>query len=131
MDNTMIWIIVAIGAIVVIGVVALLARNARNQRRHVQAEQLREEIDHESHRVAKREALAEETAAKARAAKAEAEAKAAEAARLQQNADTHHEAVTTSRADLDARREHADAIDPKASRAEELQTDAPSPGKQR
>ena len=35
MDNTMTWVIIAVGAIVVIGVVALLARNARNQRRHV------------------------------------------------------------------------------------------------
>jgi predicted Holliday junction resolvase-like endonuclease len=127
MDNTMIWIIIAVGVIVVIGVVALLARNARNQRRHVQAEHLREEIDHESHRVEKREALAEETAAKARAAKAEAEAKA----RLQHNADTHREAVTSTREDLDARREHADTIDPKTTRDEQLQPDAPSPGKQR
>jgi FtsZ-interacting cell division protein ZipA len=113
MDNTMTWIIVAVVAIVVIAVVALLARNARNRRRHVHAERIREEVDHETPRVQKREAFADETEAKARAAKAEAEAKAAEAARLEQTAAAHRDAATTSREELDARREHADNLDPK------------------
>jgi FtsZ-interacting cell division protein ZipA len=107
----MIWIIVAI--VVLVGVVAGLAFVARNRRRHSQAERIREEVGRESQRLEKREAFAEETAAKARAAQADAEAKAAEAARLEATAASHREAVSTSREDLDSRRERADALDPK------------------
>ena len=64
-SNTMIWIIVAIA--VVVGVVAVLAFVARNRRRHLQAEHIREEVGRETQRLEKREAYAEETAAKARA----------------------------------------------------------------
>jgi hypothetical protein len=111
--NTMMWIIVAI--IVAIGVVAVLGFLARNKRRHTQAEHIREEVGHETRRVEKREAFADETQAKARAARAEAEAKAAEAARLEGTAASHRDAVSTSREELDARRERADALDPKRS----------------
>ena len=111
--NNMIWIIVAI--IVVIGVVAVLAFVARNKRRHAQAEQIREEVGRDTQRVEKREAFADETQAKARAARAEAEAKVAEAARLEGTAASHRDAVNTSREDLEARRERADALDPKRS----------------
>jgi FtsZ-interacting cell division protein ZipA len=111
--NTIIWIVVAI--VVAIGLVAVLAFLARNRRRHAQAEHIREEIGRETQRVEKREAFADETQAKARAARAEAEAKAAEAARLEGTAASHRDAVNTSREDLDARRERADALDPKRS----------------
>ena len=80
--NTLVWIIVA--AVAALIVIAVLAYLARNRRRHVQAEQIREEIAQKTQRVEKREAFADETAAKARAAQAEAEAKAAEAARLKE-----------------------------------------------
>jgi hypothetical protein len=63
--------------------------------------------------VARREALADETAAKARAAKAEAEVKAAEAARLEDRAQSHRSSVEDSRDDLNERRAHADSIDPR------------------
>ena len=60
--------------------------------------------------MARRQAIADETAAKARAAKAEAEVKAAEAARLEQRAGEHRSSVEASREDLDERRAHADSI---------------------
>ncbi len=50
---------------------------------------MREDITTHIEKVDKRQALADETAAKARAAEAEAEAKAAEAARLKAQAATH------------------------------------------
>jgi hypothetical protein len=79
---------------------------------HGEAQRIRDEVEQESAQVARREALADETAAKARAAKAEAEAKAAEAIRLEQRAESHRSSVETSRDELDQRRAHADTIDP-------------------
>ncbi|MET0698172.1 MAG: hypothetical protein ABWY93_00795 [Mycobacterium sp.] len=112
-SNT-VWIIVAIiVAIVVIGGLALAARSSRNKKLHGEAERIRGEVDQEAVQVARREALADETAAKARAAAAEAEAKAAEARRLEQRAESHRSSVDTARGDLDERRAHADSIDPR------------------
>jgi hypothetical protein len=74
---------------------------------------MREELTTHTQKVDRRQALADETAAKARAAEAEAEAKAAEAARLKDQAAGHHEAVAASREDIEERRRHADMLDPK------------------
>ena len=114
MDTTVVWIIVAVVAVLlVLGAVALAGRSRRNKQLHGKAERIREEVEQDSVKVARREALADETAAKARAAQAEAEAKAAEAKRLTGRADVHRDAVSTSREDLDERRSHADSIDPR------------------
>ena len=112
-SNTVVLIVVAVVVVIVLAAVVFAARNKRNQRRHVEAEAMREDITTHIQKVDKRQALADETAAKARAAEAEAEAKAAEAARLKAQADTHHEAVATSREDIEERRMHADRLDPK------------------
>ncbi len=80
---------------------------------HGEAERIRSEVEEESAQVARREALAEETAAKARAAKAEAEVKAAEAARLEERALSHRSSVESANDDLEERRAHADHIDPR------------------
>ena len=74
---------------------------------------MREELTTHVQKVDKRQALADETAAKARAAEAEAEAKAAEAARLKEQAAGRHDAVAASREDIEERRRHADRLDPK------------------
>jgi FtsZ-interacting cell division protein ZipA len=118
--NAMVWIIVAIVAIVVI---ALVAWTVRKSRRRAEAERLRGEIGQRSEHLEKRESVAAETEARARAAQAEAEAKAAEAARLQNTAQSHRDAVNTTREELDAHRERVDQLDPKGSTAE------PAPGK--
>ncbi|MBS1694942.1 MAG: hypothetical protein JST91_22250 [Actinobacteria bacterium] len=112
--NTVVWIIVAVVAVLIVAVVMVAARKARDRRRHVQAERIREEVNQESERADRREAIALEAEAKARAAHAEAEAKAAEAARLQNTAASHREAVNVTREDLEARREHADSLDPRS-----------------
>jgi hypothetical protein len=114
MDSSAVWIIVAVIAVlIVLGLLVFAARRRRQTKLHGEAQSIREQVKEESVQVNRREALADETAAKARAAKAEAEVKAAEAARLEQRAGSHRSAVETSRSELDSRREHADTIDPK------------------
>ncbi len=113
MDTT-VWIIIAVVAVLlVLAVLAFAGRSRRNKQLHGKAERIREEVEQDSVQVRRREALADETAAKARAAQAEAEAKAAEARRLADRADLHRDAVATSREELDERRAHADSIDPR------------------
>jgi hypothetical protein len=114
MDNSaVVWIVVAVVAVIVIAALVFAARNRRNQRRHVEAERIRGDLDTHVAKVDKREALADETAARARAAQAEAEAKAAEAARLNDRAESHRGVVAESREDIEKRREHADRLDPR------------------
>jgi hypothetical protein len=113
MNSTAVWIVVAVVAVIVLAGLVFAARSRRNQRRHVEAEQMREELNTHVQKVDKRQALADETAAKARAAEAEAEAKAAEAARLKEQAASRHDAVAASREDIEERRRHADRLDPK------------------
>ena len=114
MSTNTIWIVIAVAvAVLVIAAVILAVNTAKRRRRQRQAEEIRENAKVETTRVERRQALADETAAKARAAQAEAEAKAAEAARLQERAATHHNDVATSRERLDEQRKHADSIDPR------------------
>lgn len=112
-SSAVVWIVVAVIAVIIIAALVFAARSRRNQRRHVEAERIREDITTHTAKVEKREALADETAARARAAEAEAEAKAAEAARLKDRADSHRGAVAESREEIEERRKHADHIDPK------------------
>jgi type IV secretory pathway VirB10-like protein len=112
-SSAVVWIVVAVVAVIVIAALVLAARNRRNQRRHVEAERIRDDLDTHVAKVDKREALADETAARARAAQAEAEAKAAEAARLNDRAESHRGVVSESREDIEKRREHADRLDPR------------------
>ena len=108
-----VWIVAAvIAAIIVIVGLVLIARRRQTQKRRIEANNLREEIEAETAMVDKRQALAAETDARARAAEAEAEAKAAEAQRLRERASTHTESVAASREELDERRKHADQLDP-------------------
>ncbi|MFI5508248.1 hypothetical protein ACIA48_12325 [Mycobacterium sp. NPDC051804] len=134
-NNAMIWIVVAVAAIIVI---ALVAWTVRKSRRRAEAERLRGEIGQRTEHLEKREVVAAETEARAKAAQAEAEAKAAEAARLQNTARTHREEVNNSREELDAHRERADKLDPKGSttedapgKADEVRTDMPTTPQQR
>jgi hypothetical protein len=112
-SSAVLWIAVAVVAVIIIAALAFAARSRRNQQRHVEAERIREDVTTHMAKVDKREALADETAARARAAQAEAEAKAAEAARLQDRAESHRGAVAESREEIEERRRHADRLDPK------------------
>ncbi|MGA8547215.1 MAG: hypothetical protein WB785_18435 [Mycobacterium sp.] len=109
--SNIVWVVIAVVvAALLLATLVIVTR----RRRHVKAEGIREHARAETNRVQRREALAEETAAKARAAQAEADVKAAEAARLQERAAMHQSEAATSRQDLDERFKHADSIDPKA-----------------
>jgi FtsZ-interacting cell division protein ZipA len=105
-------VVVAIAAIVLIAAIAWVARNKRNQHRHVEADKIRESAKEETLQVGQREALADETAAKARAAQAEADVKAAQASGLQQQAAAHRGEAATARDELNQEFERADTMDP-------------------
>ncbi|MFN8225445.1 MAG: hypothetical protein U0R18_01810 [Mycobacterium sp.] len=112
MADSVIWIVIAVAVVLVLLGVALVARNRRHTRLHGQAQRIREEVEQQSVHVDRRDALAQETAARARAARAEAEVKDAEATRLEERAGVHRQAAAAGRDELDARLGHADTIDP-------------------
>jgi flagellar biosynthesis/type III secretory pathway M-ring protein FliF/YscJ len=115
MNTTNIWIVIAaIVAVLLIVALVVAAVTARRRRRERHAEKIREQARLETTKVERREALAQETAAKARAAQAEAEVKAAEAARLQDRAAKHRSDAATSREQLQDQWDRADSLDPKA-----------------
>jgi hypothetical protein len=66
----------------------------------------------ETLQVNRQEALADETAAKARAARAEADVKAAQASGLEQQAAAHRREAASSGHQLNEQSDRADTIDP-------------------
>jgi FtsZ-interacting cell division protein ZipA len=105
-------VVAAVVALLLIAVIAWVARNKRTQHRRVEAGDIRDKATTESHKVGQREALADETAAKARVAQAEADAKAAHATGLQHQAQVRRSDATTARDDVNQEFERADKIDP-------------------
>ena len=111
--STIVWIVVVVVALILlVAVIAWVGRKKRIEHRRVQAGDIREKAVEQSHEVGQREALADETAAKARAAQAEAEAMSAHAAGLQHQAQARHTDAATSRSELNRQFERADKIDP-------------------
>jgi uncharacterized protein YoxC len=105
---------IALFAVAVIAIVILFAwvmLNKRKHHRHVEADKIRERAREETLQVNRREALAEEAAAKARAVQADAEVKAAQLG-LQQQAAAHRSEVGTSRDRLNEQWDRADTLDP-------------------
>lgn len=125
--STIVWIVVVVvAAVVLVAAIAWLARNKRTEHRRVQAGGIREKAVERSHEVGQREALADETAAKARAAKAEAEAMAAHSAGLQHQAQARRTDAATSRSELDREFERADKIDPDSPTPDSPTPDSPT-----
>ena len=111
--NTIVVIAVAaVVALLLLSAALWLARTKRNQHRHTEAEAIRGHAREEDRQVQQREALADETAARARVAQAEADIKTAQAKGLQQRAAGHRKDAVTSRDDLNDQFERADALDP-------------------
>ncbi|KAA0108418.1 hypothetical protein [Mycolicibacterium sp. P1-5] len=122
-SNNVVWIVIAvIVALIVIAALVWVGRKRQMSRRVTQAEEIREGVRQDHVKVQRREALADETAAKARAAQAEAEAKAAEAARLKDNAEKHRTDAASHRQDLDERAQHADSLDPRVKEDERAES---------
>ena len=115
MDSTgIVWIVVVVlAALVVIGMVFWAGRRQSETHRRAQAEELREQLRRDHIEVAHRESIIAEHDARARAAQAEADAKAAEAQRLKTAADAHRQEVTSSREELEQRREQLESLDPR------------------
>ena len=105
-------VVVAVAAILLIAAIAWVARNKRTQHRRVEAGDIRDKAAEQSHKVGQREALADETAAKARVAQAEADAKAAHATGLQHQAQVRRSDAATARDEVNQEFERADKIDP-------------------
>jgi uncharacterized protein HemX len=105
-------VVIALAALLLLAALVVLGRNKRNQHRRAEAETIRDQAREETRHVTQREALAEETAAKARAAQAEADIKTAQAKGLAQQAAGHRSEAVTSRDDLNERFDRADALDP-------------------
>lgn len=117
--STIVLIVVAaVVAILLIAGLTWAARTKRNQHRRVEADKIREDAGQETLLVKQQEALAEETAAKARAAQAEADVKAAQASGLQQQAAVHRGEAVTSREHLNEQWDRADTLDPASGTAE-------------
>jgi len=111
--STIVWIVVAvIAAALLIAAIAWVARKKRTEHHRVQAGDIREKAVEQSHKVGQREALADETAAKARAAQAEADAMSAHATGLQHQAQARRTDAATSRGEVNREFERADKIDP-------------------
>jgi FtsZ-interacting cell division protein ZipA len=111
--STIVWIVVVvIAAALLVAAIAWVARKKRTEHRRGQAGDIRDKAVEQSHDVGQREALADETAAKARVAQAEAEALAAHSAGLQHQAEAHRTDAATSRSELNREFERADKIDP-------------------
>jgi FtsZ-interacting cell division protein ZipA len=111
-STTVLIIVAAVVAILLIAGLIWVARNSRNRQHHVEADRIREDARHETLLVNQQEALADETAAKARAAQADADVKAAQASGLQQQAAVHRGEAVTSRDHLNEQWDRADTLDP-------------------
>ncbi len=123
--NTIILIAVAaVVAIVVIAVIAVVARGKRTQHHRVEAADIRDKAAEQSHKVGQREALADETAAKARAAQAEADAKAAHAAGLQHQAQIRRSDAASARDEVNQEFDRANKVDPDVRGDDTVRTDS-------
>jgi FtsZ-interacting cell division protein ZipA len=111
-STTVLIIVAAVAAVLLIAGLIWVARNSRNRQRHVEAEKIRDDARHETLLVKQQEALADETAAKARAAQAEADVNAAQASGLQQQAAVQRGEAVTSRDHLNKQWDRADTLDP-------------------
>ncbi|MEV4238330.1 MULTISPECIES: hypothetical protein [unclassified Nocardia] len=112
MSTTIVIVIIVVAAVVILLVAVWVLMRKRREHHRVEAAGIRDRAAEQEFEVGQREALAQETAAKARVVKAEGEAKAAQAERLAQQAHVHRSAAEDSRTDLDKEWERADKIDP-------------------
>lgn len=106
---------IAVVAVVVIAVLiaaGVALRRKRTEHHRVQAAEIRDAATAQEHHVGRREALADETAARARVAVAEADAKAAHAAGLQHQAEERRSGAATARDAVNEEFHRADTLDP-------------------
>src|ERR1700693_2297701 len=107
----------AVALMVIVILFAWVMINNRKRHRHIEADRIRERAKEETLQVNRREALAEETAAKARAVRAEASG-------LQQRAASHRNEAMTVRAELNQQFERADKMDPPSQTSDTAREDS-------
>jgi hypothetical protein len=107
----------AVGAVLLLIALGFVMRNKRTGRRRVEAGDIRDRAAEQSHEVGQREALAEETAARARVAQAVADAQTAHASGLQHEAEARRSDAATARDELNQEYRRADTIDPDSQNA--------------
>lgn len=110
--NTAVWIVIAVIVVLLVVAVALAFTRKQQAARREEAGRIREKAADHIDEVDERQAIADESAAKARRAQADAEAKAAEARRLALNAEARQGDAATSRDKLDSELARANKIDP-------------------
>jgi hypothetical protein len=106
---------IAVAAVAVIAILIALgvvARHKRTEHRRIQASEIRDDAAEQAHTVGRREALADETAARARVAAAEADAKSAHARGLAHEAEERRSVAATARGELDEQFQRANTLDP-------------------
>jgi hypothetical protein len=106
---------IAVAAVAVIAILIALGvvvRHKRTEHRRVQAGEIRDDATEQAHKVGRREALADETAARARVAAAEADAKSAHARGLTHQAEERRSGAATARGEVDEQFQRADTLDP-------------------
>jgi hypothetical protein len=119
-------VLVAVAAVLILTALGFVLVHKRTDRRRVEAGNIRDRAAEQSHEVGQREALAEETAAKARIAQAEADAKTAHAAGLQHQAQARRSVAATARDDVNQEYRRADTIDPDSQNGDAPGQDAPA-----
>jgi hypothetical protein len=119
-------IFAAVAAVLILTALGFVLVHKRTDRRRVEAGDIRHRAAEQSHEVGQREALAEETAAKARVAQAEADAKAAHASGLQHQAQARRTDAATARDDVNKEYRRADTIDPDSQDANTRGEDTPA-----
>jgi hypothetical protein len=125
--STIIAIVFAVvAAVLILTALGFLLAHKRADRHRVEAGDIRDRAAEQSHEVGQREALAEETAAKARVAQAEADAKTAHASGLQHQAEARRSDATTARDDLNKEYRRADTMDPDSHNGDESGEDTPA-----
>jgi biopolymer transport protein ExbB/TolQ len=117
--------LVAVAAVLILIALGLMLAHKRTDRRRVEAGDIRDKADEQSHEVGQREALAEETAALARVAQAEADAKSAHAEGLQHQAQTRRSGAATARDAVNQEYRRAETMDPDSSRGTAVDTEDP------
>jgi hypothetical protein len=116
----------ALAAVLILIALGFVLVHKRTDRHRVEAGNIRRSAAEQSHEVGQREALAEETAAKARVAQAEADAKTAHASGLQHQAQARRTDAATARDDVNKEYRRADTIDPDSQNADTPDKETPA-----
>jgi hypothetical protein len=116
----------AIAAVLIVTALGFVFAHKRTDRRRAEARDIRDRAVEQSHVVGQREALADETAAKARVAQAEADAKSAHASGLQHQAQARRSDAAAARDDLNQEYRRADTIDPGSHNGDTSGDDTPA-----